>query len=161
MGLPDEKGHASWDPSLRAANAGVMASSKGSPSETPAARSKVRLATHGGKLFAGVGYFGQDPREPHAPGAQILRKDSVNGGWQVDATFPDYVRVDTLVAVTFTSDVAGLWWKKAKPWGVNEDEPTSVAVRGNVWYLAGHGAERKLLNNTAWIDKGTLNSQQQ
>jgi hypothetical protein len=25
--------------------------------------------------------------------------------------------------------VAGLWWKKVKPWGTNEDEPTSVAVR--------------------------------
>jgi hypothetical protein len=50
--------------------------------------------------------------------------------------------VDTLVSVTFTSDaagvklakpvtrlVAGLWWQKVKPWGVNEDEPTSVAVR--------------------------------
>jgi hypothetical protein len=102
----------------------------------------MRLATHDGKLFAGVGYFGRDPREPHAAGAQILRKDAANGGWQVDATFPDYVRVDTLVAVTFTSDaagmpldkpvtklVAGLWWKKVKPWGTNEEEPTSVAVR--------------------------------
>jgi hypothetical protein len=28
--------------------------------------------------------------------------------------------------------------------------------RGKVWYFAGHGAERKLLHNTAWIHKGTL-----
>jgi hypothetical protein len=28
--------------------------------------------------------------------------------------------------------------------------------RGKVWYFAGHGAERKLLHNTAWIYKGTL-----
>ncbi|MFZ5830027.1 MAG: hypothetical protein ACOY3P_08060, partial [Planctomycetota bacterium] len=102
----------------------------------------MRLAAHEEKLFAGVGYFGQDPRESHASGAQILRKDSATGGWQVDATFPDYVRVDTLVSVTFTSDaagtplekpvkklVAGLWWRKVKPWGVDEEEPTSVAVR--------------------------------
>jgi hypothetical protein len=90
----------------------------------------MRLAAHEGKLSAGVGYFGQDPRKPHAPGAQVLRKDSAASGWVVDATFPDYVRVDTLVSVTFTSDangqelakpvtmlVAGLWWRKVKPWG--------------------------------------------
>jgi hypothetical protein len=28
--------------------------------------------------------------------------------------------------------------------------------RGKVWYFAGHGAERKLLHNTAWIYKGTI-----
>jgi hypothetical protein len=102
----------------------------------------MRLDVHGGKLFAGVGYFGQDPARRRAPGAQVLRKDSAGSGWVVDATFPDYVRVDTLVSVTFTSDaagkplskpvtrlVAGLWWRKVKPWGTNEEEPTSVAVR--------------------------------
>jgi hypothetical protein len=31
--------------------------------------------------------------------------------------------------------------------------------RGKVWYFAGHGAERKLLHNTAWIYKGTLKEQ--
>ena len=88
----------------------------------------MRLTAHDGKLFAGVGYFGQDPAKRSAPGAQVLRKDSASSGWVVDATFPDYVRVDTLVAVTFTSDaagqplvtpvtelVAGLWWRKVKP----------------------------------------------
>lgn len=102
----------------------------------------MRLTAYDGKLFAGVGFFGQDTAQRPAPGAQILRKDSAASAWVVDATFPDYVRVDTLVAVTFTSDasgqplakpitklIAGLWWRKVKPWGVNEDEPTSVAVR--------------------------------
>jgi hypothetical protein len=112
----------------------------------------MRLTTHDGKLFAGVGYFGQDPAKQPAPGAQVLRKDSARNGWVVDATFPDYVRVDTLVAVTFTSDaagqpllkpvtklVAGLWWRKVKPWGVEEEEPTSVAVRDDLtgkWTLS-------------------------
>jgi hypothetical protein len=102
----------------------------------------MRLAVHDGKLFGAVGYFGQDLTRRRAPGAQVVRKDSAAGKWVVDATFPDYVRVDTLVAATFTSDatgqklakpvtmlVAGLWWKKVQPWGVNEEEPTSVAVR--------------------------------
>jgi hypothetical protein len=105
----------------------------------------MRLTTHDGKLFGAVGYFGQDPAQRRAPGAQIVRKDSAAGKWMVDATFPDYVRVDTLVSATFTADaggqklgkpvtllVAGLWWRKVKPWGVNEDEPTSVAVRDDV-----------------------------
>jgi len=112
----------------------------------------MRLATYDGKLFAAVGYLGQDAAQRPAPGAQILRKDSATSEWVVEATFPDYVRVDTLVAVTFNSDaagrplekpvtklIAGLWWRKVKPWGVNEDEPTSVAVRDDTtgkWTLS-------------------------
>jgi hypothetical protein len=105
----------------------------------------MRLTAYDGKLFAAVGFFGQDAVQRPSPGAQILRKDTAASSWIVDATFPDYVRVDTLVEITFTSDaggqplakpvtklVAGLWWRKVKPWGVNEDEPTSVAVRDDV-----------------------------
>ena len=112
----------------------------------------MRLTAHDGKLFAGVGYFGQDPAKRPAPGAQVLRKDSAGSGWVVDATFPDYVRVDTLLSATFTKDtsgqkltkpvtmlVAGLWWRKVKPWGVDEEAPLSVAVRDDAtgtWTLS-------------------------
>ena len=102
----------------------------------------MRLTAYDGKLFAAVGYFGQDPAKRRAPGGQVLRKDAAGGPWVVEATFPDYVRVDTLVEARFTVDaegkplatpvrmlVAGLWWKKVKPWGTPEDERTSVAVR--------------------------------
>ena len=102
----------------------------------------MRLTAYDGKLFGAVGYFGQNPLKRRSFGAQVVRKDSARGGWMVDATFPEYVRVDTLVKVTFISDhagrmlkkpisklVAGLWWKKVKPWGVDEEEAISVAVR--------------------------------
>lgn len=102
----------------------------------------MRLAEYNGKLFGAVGYFGQNPSKRRIFGAQVVRKDSARGNWVVDATFPEYVRVDTLVALTFTQDftgrklpkpvsklVAGLWWKKVKPWGVDEEEAISVAVR--------------------------------
>ncbi len=118
----------------------------------------MRLTAHEGKLFAGVGYFGQDPAKRQSPGAQILRKDSATSGWVVDATFADYVRVDTLLAATFTTDagghklanpvtmlIAGLWWRKVKPWGTNEDEPISVAVRDDAtgkWTLSTMGTAR-------------------
>ncbi len=112
----------------------------------------MRLTVHGGKLFAGVGYFGQDTSKRRSAGAQVLRKDSAASGWVVDATFPDYVRVDTLLSATFTRDasgqklekpvttlVAGLWWRKVKPWGVDEEAPLSVAVRDDAtgkWTLS-------------------------
>jgi hypothetical protein len=102
----------------------------------------MRLTAYDGKLFAAVGYFGQDPAKRRVPGGQVLRKDAAGGPWVVEATFADYVRVDTLVELVFTVDadgkplatpapmlVAGLWWKKVKPWGTPEDERTSVAVR--------------------------------
>lgn len=115
----------------------------------------LRLTAHDGKLFGAVGYFAQDPAQRRAPGAQVVRKDSAASGWMVDATFPDYVRVDTLVTATFSVDaggrklarpvtilVAGLWWKKVKPWGENEDEPISVAVRDDAtdqWIISTMG----------------------
>jgi len=104
----------------------------------------MRLAAYDGKLFAAIGYFAQDPAKRQAPGGQVLRKDSPDSGWVVEASFPDYVRVDTLAEAIFTVDadgkplpkpahmlVAGLWWKKVKPWGTPEAEKTSVAIRND------------------------------
>ena len=112
----------------------------------------LRLTAHDGKLFGAVGYFAQDPAKRRTFGAQVVRKDSATSKWMVDATFADYVRVDTLVTATFSVDaagqklakpvtmlVAGLWWKKIRPWGTNEDERTSVAVRDDAagqWTLS-------------------------
>jgi len=66
------------------------------------------LAGHGGKLFAAVGY-GQDQQgEDPLPGAQIIRKDGPDIPWQVDHCFgPDYMRVEGLISMTFSTDARG------------------------------------------------------
>ncbi len=72
------------------------------------------LAGHEGKLFAAIGYASDQPGNNPRPGAQILRKDSPDASWMVDHQFPtDAMRVESLVAFTFTTDHRGQ--KLAKP----------------------------------------------
>jgi hypothetical protein len=70
------------------------------------------LARHGGKLFAGNGYW-KDTGS--APGAQILVLDQPNGTWRVDHTFGDllprgrrrHLAVSALSEITFQRDGKG------------------------------------------------------
>jgi len=78
------------------------------------------IVAHGGKLFASLSYWfdtqpGADPR----PGAQVLRKDSADGPWRVDAGFGEqYLRTEAMAPITLTTDAAGN----------NLDAPVSLLV---------------------------------
>jgi hypothetical protein len=117
----------------------------------------MRLTTHDGILFAGVGYFGQDPAKRPAPGAQVLRKDSASSGWVVDATFP-VRKLDGICAHGEIYPEGGLPSGRSLQGVRSIIESSFAEERGQVWYFAGHGAERKLLHNAAWIYKGTLDA---
>ena len=66
------------------------------------------LAGHGGRLFVGIGYGQDQPGDDPKPGAQILRKDTANGPWEVDHQFPaGCMRVESLVSFAFTTDDNG------------------------------------------------------
>ena len=47
------------------------------------------LAVHGGKLFAGNGYWEDRPGPDGTPGAQVLVLDGPGAKWRVDAAFDD------------------------------------------------------------------------
>ncbi len=71
------------------------------------------LLAHGGKLFAGLGYWMDQPYakpkgdEPWT-GAQVLVKESASGPWRVDVTFgPQYLRTESLASITLTTDAGG------------------------------------------------------
>jgi hypothetical protein len=82
------------------------------------------LVAHGGKLFAGNGYWKDAPGEgtpgdgtPGAgvPGAQVLVLDSPDGAWRVDASFDDllpggrrrHLAVSAMAEATFRTDAQG------------------------------------------------------
>jgi hypothetical protein len=73
----------------------------------------MRLAAHGGKLFAALGYWTDQPGDDPSPGAQILVKRGPDAGWELDRSFPGALRVNCMEPVTFTNDGAGK--KLAKP----------------------------------------------
>jgi hypothetical protein len=93
-----------------------------------------------GSLYAGIGYwedtdgYASATPDPNLPGAQILRLDSPDAGWQVELGLPDFDdagQFDTyafaaLEAVSLTTDsngvqiprvdvLAGTTWKKSTP----------------------------------------------
>lgn len=47
------------------------------------------LVAHGGKLFAGNGYWKDVPGPEGTPGAQVLVLDNPQAAWRVDASFDD------------------------------------------------------------------------
>lgn len=66
------------------------------------------LLTHEGKLWAGIGYWRDEPGSDPSPGAQVLVKDSADGDWAVDNSWgSDYVRVDSMASVVLTTDFTG------------------------------------------------------
>jgi hypothetical protein len=73
----------------------------------------MHLVVHGGKLYAGVGYW-LDPRnviyggkDPKDFWAQILRLDGPDTHWRVDLDMPMHLRPEILKSVIFTTDGRG------------------------------------------------------
>jgi len=73
----------------------------------------MNLALHGGKLYAGVGYWMDLPylkNKENYPwtGAQILVKDSADSSWRLEHSLgPQTLRVDALKSIVFTTDYQG------------------------------------------------------
>lgn len=73
------------------------------------------LAAHGGKLFAGNGYWEDRPGPDGTPGAQILVLDGPGARWRIDAAFDDllpggrrrHLAVSALSEATFRTDGRG------------------------------------------------------
>ncbi|MFK8183940.1 MAG: alpha/beta hydrolase [Phormidesmis sp.] len=66
------------------------------------------LIVHDGKLWAGMGYWRDEPGNDPSPGAQVLVKASAASDWAVDNSWgPGYVRVDAMDSVQLTTDITG------------------------------------------------------
>ena len=73
------------------------------------------LAAHGGRLFAGNGYWEDRPGPDGTPGAQVLVLDGPGARWRVDASFDDllpggrrrHLAVSALAEATFRTDERG------------------------------------------------------
>lgn len=73
------------------------------------------LVAHGGKVYAGNGYWMDRPGSEGVQGAQVLVLDGVHGRWRVDRTFDDGktaghsrdLAVSTMREVTFATDATG------------------------------------------------------
>jgi hypothetical protein len=126
----------------------------------------VRLIGHGGRLFAGIGFWNDapddDPRR-RTLGAQVLRKDSPDAAWVVDRSWgKTYWRVNAMLSVTFTADAEGKPLVKpaslllAAIGGLGGDKAATVWVRDDAgrWtesvVATGHGYARSLI---AYRDK--------
>jgi hypothetical protein len=68
----------------------------------------THLVAHDGKLWAGIGYWRDNPGGEPSPGAQVLVKSRSQDPWVVDHSWIDTVRVDALTEVTFTTDGRGV-----------------------------------------------------
>jgi acetyl esterase/lipase len=67
----------------------------------------MRLAAHHGMLFAGIGFWTDQPGSDPRPGAQILVKRGPKEPWEVERNFPGALRINAMEPVTFTTDQAG------------------------------------------------------
>lgn len=67
----------------------------------------MRMTAHEGLLFAGIGYWTDQPGDDPRPGAQILVKRGKNEAWEVCQSFPGAVRISSMETVTFRTDHLG------------------------------------------------------
>ena len=67
----------------------------------------LRLVAHDGKLFAGNGFWTDQPGDDPSPGAQILVKRGPNEPWEVSRSFAGTVRINAMESFTFTTDHSG------------------------------------------------------
>ncbi len=66
------------------------------------------LVPHKGLLYAGTGFWRADPAVINRRGAAVLVKRRAGGEWELFHSFgPEYLRVDALASLTFTSDAEG------------------------------------------------------
>jgi len=98
------------------------------------------LLAHQGKLFAGLGYwmdvpYGKAKGDEPWTGAQVLVKDSAAAPWRVDLNFgADYLRTESLVSATFTTDAAGV--RLAPPVSMLIAGPSDWSAAGARWATA-------------------------
>jgi acetyl esterase/lipase len=79
------------------------------------------LVPHQGKLFAGTGFWREEPAVIKRSGAAVLVKRRSGGEWELFHSFgPEYLRVDALASLSFTTDAEG---RKL-------DEPVSILAAG-------------------------------
>ena len=64
----------------------------------------MHLVAHNGSLFAGNGYWTDQPGDDPRPGAQILRRDGPDAAWEEERNFPGAVRINAMKSVTITLD---------------------------------------------------------
>ena len=95
----------------------------------------VWLIAHGGRLFAGMGYWSDEPGKDPQPGAQVLRKNTADGPWSVDVEFGQrYRRVEGMFSAVLTTDRKGKPLKTpanllvAGPSDVTEKEDRSLTA---------------------------------
>ncbi|MEM9018101.1 MAG: EF-hand domain-containing protein, partial [Verrucomicrobiota bacterium] len=67
----------------------------------------MRIVAHDGKLFAGNGYWTDQPGDDPRPGAQILIKEGENQPWRVSKNYPRSVRISAIESITFRTDYKG------------------------------------------------------
>ncbi|AQQ09834.1 Carboxylesterase [Sedimentisphaera cyanobacteriorum] len=67
----------------------------------------MHLVAHEGKLFAGLGYWTDQPGSDPRPGAQILRKDGPDQLWRLEHNFSGALRINAMDSVTFSVDHRG------------------------------------------------------
>jgi hypothetical protein len=67
------------------------------------------LIAHKGQVFAGIGYWKDNPVNDPQPGPQILRKSCSVCPWQVDISFghPKYLGLEAMASIVFTRDSTG------------------------------------------------------
>jgi hypothetical protein len=110
------------------------------------------LTPHQGKLWAGIGYWNDVPRNDPSPGPQILVKEAHDAPWKVDFSFgAGYLRVDGMRSVTFTTDRFGnvlnppVTMLLAAVSDISPPQETTVWTRAentNVWTKASLGSGR-------------------
>ncbi|AKJ63738.1 carboxylesterase family protein [Kiritimatiella glycovorans] len=67
----------------------------------------MHLVAHDGHLFAGLGYWTDQPGSDPRPGAQILRKDGPEKPWRLERSFPGAVRINAMTSISFSVDRRG------------------------------------------------------
>jgi hypothetical protein len=92
------------------------------------------IASHSGRLFAGNGYWKDDPGTDPVKGAQILVKDSASAPWRQDFHFgPDYLTVESLASVTLTTDFNGATLPQPLSLLLAGPQPIVPPYRASVW----------------------------
>ena len=87
----------------------------------------MSFATHGGKLYAGLGNRNLPENAPVKVGAQIIVKDSEGSPWRVELQFRETApRVNAMISATFTTDNAGTALKT--PVGILTAAPSDSTV---------------------------------
>lgn len=103
----------------------------------------MRIVAHNGKLFAGNGFWTDQPGDDPRPGAQILVKRGPEVPWEVSRNFPSAGRINAMESFIFTTDHTGA--------ALGEPVTLLVADAG-LLQARDHGALRCFVHNDATGD---------